>query len=101
MKRALILGTCVTVVNAFSAIRSMSVIGNSFVDATKMFCVSLSGPFTGWLIQSVQLQWLASLITIMLVAPVFRWKGVWATLLAGVGIALWLLPNAAVMWTGI
>jgi hypothetical protein len=46
-------------------------------------------------------QLLVGTITLLFVAPALRWNKGWAIALAINRIALWLLPNAAAVWTGI
>jgi len=79
----------------------MKVVGNSLPDAIELLTYSLFGPFTGWVFDSPGQQWFVCLAALLLVAPVLFWKNMWAIVAAILGIALWLLPNALPMWTGI
>jgi hypothetical protein len=79
----------------------MTTVGNSFPDAIGLFAYSFCGPFTGWVFYNSWQQWLIFLVVIFFLLPVFFRKNIWTLILASVGIAIWLLPNAIPMWTGI
>ncbi len=87
--------------NVLAALHSMTTVGNSFSAAIGLFAYSFWGPFAGWVFYDSWQQWLIFLIVIFLLLPVFFRKNIWTLVLASVGIAIWLLPNAIPMWTGI
>ncbi|MEW5978577.1 MAG: hypothetical protein AB1898_22500 [Acidobacteriota bacterium] len=101
LRSVLISVICLIAVNALAAIQSMTAVGNSFSGAVELMGYSLLGPFTGWVFQTASQQWTICVMTGLLVTPVFFLARRWTIILAIVGVAIWLLPNAVPMSTGI
>lgn len=101
MKGAFIGIASLITVNAFAAARSMSVVGNDLTSAAELLGLSFLGPFTGWVFSSPLQQWLVCATALFLVVLAFLSRKSWRAVLVVVGVAVWLLPNAGPMSTGI